>query len=95
MVLVGFFLEGMRIAMTGWPAGSTYAFLGYIVSKLFSDPVALAGAYGYVWYVHSILAGIFIAYIPFSRLSHMIVAPLVLAMSTIGEAEQSEVTKVS
>ena len=32
IVLVGFALEAMRMAMTGHPAGSGYAFLGYLLS---------------------------------------------------------------
>jgi nitrate reductase gamma subunit len=79
MVLVGFVLEGMRIAMTGFPEGAVWAFLGYAVAKLFGQVGYLVNLYGYVWYLHAVLAGAFIAYIPFSRLFHIIVGPLVLA----------------
>jgi nitrate reductase gamma subunit len=79
IVLVGFVLEGMRIAMTGSPAGSAYAFLGYAISWILKGASsAITGAYGYVWYAHAILTGGFIAYIPFSRLLHVIIAPWVL-----------------
>lgn len=80
IALVGFVLEGLRIAMTGSPAGSAYAFLGYGISRIFEDGSStITGVYGYVWYVHAVLTGGFIAYIPFSRLLHMIIAPWVLA----------------
>jgi nitrate reductase gamma subunit len=79
IVLVGFVLEGMRIAMTGFPGGSEWAFLGYGIGEFFSQGSRLVNIYGYVWYLHALLTGAFIAYIPFSRLLHIIVGPLVLA----------------
>jgi nitrate reductase gamma subunit len=78
IVVVGFILEGMRIAMTGFPEGSFYAFVGYSIGRLFFSASSLAGVYGYVWYVHAVLTGAFIAYLPFSRLLHIIISPIVL-----------------
>jgi nitrate reductase gamma subunit len=78
VVLAGFLLEGMRIAMAGSPAGSVYAFLGYGISRIFAGSSALTGSYGYAWYAHAVLTAAFVAYIPFSRLLHVIVAPWVL-----------------
>ena len=66
--------------MTGTPEGSQYAFLGYAISRLFKD-LNLTGIYGYVWYVHAILAGAVVAYLPFSRMFHMIMAPVSLALN--------------
>ncbi len=76
---VGFVLEGMRIAMSGYPNGSGWAFLGYGMALLLGEGGEAVEFYGYVWYFHALLAGAFVAYIPFSRLLHMIVGPLVLA----------------
>jgi nitrate reductase gamma subunit len=81
IVIVGFFLEGMRIAMTGTPQGAEYSFLGYILSGLFSEGVT--GAYGYVWYLHAILTGAFIAYLPFSQLLHIIMSPVAMTVNAI------------
>lgn len=81
IVVVGFVLEGLRIAMTGWPDQAAYAFLGFWISTLFSEPSGLTGAYGYFWYAHAILTGAFVAYLPFSRMMHIIVGPVVLAMN--------------
>ena len=80
VVVVGFILEGMRIAMTGYPPGSPWAFVGYGIGIFFTG-LTLTGVYGYIWYLHAILTGIFIAYIPFSRLAHIIIAPVVLALN--------------
>jgi hypothetical protein len=81
IVVIGYALEAMRIAMTGYPDGSGYAFVGYACSRLFTSTASLTGAYGYVWYVHAILTGAMVAYMPFSRLLHIIIAPLVLSMN--------------
>jgi predicted CXXCH cytochrome family protein len=78
IVLVGFVLEGMRIAMTRWPEGTGYAFVGYGISLLLKGVGGLADGYGYVWYIHAILVGAFVALIPFTRMSHIVTAPLVL-----------------
>jgi len=87
IVVIGFVLEGIRIAMTGWPGNAEYAVIGFGISRLFSDPTGLTEVYGYIWYVHAILTGAFFAYLPFSRLLHIIVAPVVLAMNAISEQD--------
>ena len=87
IVVIGFILEAMRIAMTGWPSGSEYAFLGYALSKFISGMSDLTDIYGYVWYIHAILTGAFIAYLPFSRLMHIIIAPVVLAINATSDHE--------
>jgi hypothetical protein len=84
IVLVGFLLEGMRIAMTGSPSGAEFAFAGYGLSRLFTG-VDLTGLYGYVWYGHAILTGTFVAYLPFSRMIHMITVPMALALNAGSE----------
>ncbi len=80
IVLVGFALEGMRIAMTGRPPGTEFALVGYGLSRAFSA-ADLTSLYGYVWYAHAILTGCFVAYLPFSRMVHMITAPISLALN--------------
>ena len=88
VVLVGFLLEGMRIAMTGSPLGTEFAFVGYGLSRLFSG-VDLTDLYGYVWYAHAILTGFFVAYLPFSGMIHMITVPLGLALNAGSEHRDS------
>jgi nitrate reductase gamma subunit len=75
IMLVGFLLEGMRMAMTGSPDGAAYAFVGDAISRLLYTS-NLTGIYGYVWYLHAGLTGAFVAYLPFSQLFHMIMAPV-------------------
>jgi nitrate reductase gamma subunit len=61
--------------------------VGYGLSLLFSDASGLTEAYGYIWYIHAILTGAFVAYLPFSRLFHIIMAPVVLAMNAVSEPD--------
>lgn len=78
IVLTGFILEGLRIAMTGWPAGAQYAVIGYGISLLVKGMTGITNIYGYAWYGHALLTGAFVAMIPFTRMMHMLVAPVVL-----------------
>ena len=81
IVGVGFVLEGMRIAMTGYPPGSAYAFVGDALSRFFFGVSGLEDIYGYVWYIHAVLTGAFVAYLPFSRMFHIVLAPVLLAVN--------------
>ncbi len=84
IVGVGFVLEGMRIAMTGYPPGSAYAFVGDALSRLFYGVSGLEDIYGYLWYIHAGLTGAFVAYLPFSRMFHIVLAPVLLAVNAAG-----------
>ena len=83
IVVVGFILEGIRIGMTGSPTASAYAPVGFWISRYFTNPSVLTDIYGYIWHIHAVLTAAFIAYLPFSRLLHVIVAPLVLAVNLL------------
>jgi predicted CXXCH cytochrome family protein len=84
IVGVGFVLEGMRIAMTGYPPGSAYAFVGDALSRIFFGVSGLEDIYGYMWYLHAGLTGAFVAYLPFSRMFHIVLAPVLLAVNAAG-----------
>lgn len=79
IIITGFFLEGARISMTGSPAGSEYAFIGYAIGGLLHN-FNLTGVYSYVYYFHAAVTGLFVACIPFSRMFHIIIAPLSAAI---------------
>lgn len=85
MFLSGFILEGMRIGMAGAPVAAQYAFLGYTVSQVFSGVTGLPEIYGYMWYGHAGFVGLFVAYLPFSQMLHMFMAPIVLAVRAAAE----------
>jgi nitrate reductase gamma subunit len=81
IVGVGFVLEAMRIALTGYPPGSAYAFIGDGLSRFFFRASGLEDIYGWVWYLHAVLTGAFVAYLPFSRMFHIVLAPVLLAVN--------------
>jgi len=85
IITAGFVLEGMRLAMTGSPDGAAYAFIGDAIRRLLAG-LELTGIYGYLWYLHAVLTGAFIAYLPFSRMLHTILAPVVLAVNAAEKA---------
>jgi hypothetical protein len=84
IVLSGFVTEGARIAMTGVGASPPYAFLGAALSRLFTAGPGLQEAYGYLWYAHAICYAAFVAYLPFSRMKHIILAPFSAALRSAG-----------
>ena len=90
IVLIGFLLEGLRIVMTGYPATAGYSFVGYFVSLCFSPSRGLPEVYSVMWYIHAAVTGAFIAYIPFSRLLHMILAPVVISINAASAAHGTD-----
>jgi nitrate reductase gamma subunit len=84
IIVIGFILEGVHIAMTDVP-NKEYAFIGFGISLLAKGQSGLTDVYGYIWYIHAILTGIFVAYFPFSRMFHILVAPVVMAINAVAE----------
>lgn len=81
IVLGGFVLSGMRIAMTGFPPGSGFSFMGDLISRFFYGVPGLGDIYGVLWYVHAVMTGAFVAYLPFSRMFHIVLAPVLIALN--------------
>ncbi len=80
ILLTGFWVEGMRILLTAVPLSAALpSFMGYPISLLLNIfPVRWDVVYPYGWYVHAILTGALVAYLPFSKMFHILVSPLVL-----------------
>ncbi len=87
IAVIGFVLEGMRIALTGAQGPASFAFIGYGISKLFITMDNLSDIYGYCWYIHAILTGAFVAYLPFSKMMHIIMSPVVMAMNAVNQKD--------
>jgi hypothetical protein len=84
VVLAGFVLEGVRIALTGYPPGSGFAFVGDAISRFFYRSPGLEDIYGALWYIHAVLTGLFVAWLPFGRMFHIALAPVLLAVNAAG-----------
>jgi len=80
IVLGGFYLEGMGIAASirGHTVNHEYSFVGYLFS--FLAPSSVNEFYDEFWLVHGIMSALFIAYIPFSKLFHMIATPIAIGI---------------
>ena len=78
VVLGGFILEGMGIAgkILGHQSGNEYSFMGYAFSLL--TPESLGDYYDQAWLIHGVMSALLIAYIPFSKLFHMIATPIAI-----------------
>ncbi len=81
IIIVGFILEGLRISMTVDSAGKPFAFLGYTISLLLNNIKGSTEIYGYVWYLHAILTSAFIIWLPFSRMFHIVMGPVTVAVN--------------
>ncbi len=84
IIITGFITEGARIAMTGYPEGSRYAFIGYLIGRAFQE-IQLNGIYVYLWYLHAVLTAAFIAFLPFSRMFHIFTAPVSMLIKGASE----------
>lgn len=82
VVVSGFITEAARLALSG-ATDDCWAFLGWALSGLFTHGPGLQTAYGYLWYAHATLFAAFVVYLPFSRMKHILLAPLNLAVRAV------------
>lgn len=84
ILIVGFIVEGMRILLTDIsPSVAIPSFIGFPLSLFLGlFPVRWELVYPYAWYVHAISTGLFIIYLPFSKMFHILVSPVVLFINS-------------
>ncbi|MCG2750350.1 MAG: respiratory nitrate reductase subunit gamma [Desulfobacteraceae bacterium] len=87
--ITGYVLRGMQIAVTGFPAGSEVAFLSFGVATLMKGLSHLSEIHGYVWYIHAILWGLFVASMPFGRMFHIVMAPIAVMIREMHQKKNS------
>ncbi len=84
IALSGFIIEAARIAATEFPKWETVSFVGYLLARIFtafiSDTNTFRSTHFVFWWFHAIAVAISIAYLPFSKLKHIIIAPLNMAI---------------
>jgi len=78
VVLGGFIVEAFGIAggIDGHTVNQEYSFVGYALSLLM--PSSLGAYYDQVWLIHGVMSALLIAYIPFSKLFHMVATPIAI-----------------
>lgn len=90
LVLIGFFLEAARLLSTGLPANQAgWAFIGYLLSlPLAAIKADWQAVYPVLWYLHAVVGAIFIAYIPFGKMKHVISTPLTYFMEEVAGVQR-------
>jgi Fe-S oxidoreductase/nitrate reductase gamma subunit len=90
IVISGFLLEGIRIAITEIPQELPIRYfspigllVGQILLSLGLTQTISFYLYPILWLTHAILAMIFIAYLPFSKLMHIFTVPLNIFFSNL------------
>jgi cytochrome b subunit of formate dehydrogenase len=85
ILVTGLLVEGLRILLTAIPPSVALpSFIGYPFSLLLGlFPFRWEWVYPYGWYVHAILTGLFIIYLPFSKMFHIFVSPMVLFINSV------------
>jgi nitrate reductase gamma subunit len=85
ILVTGFVVEGLRILLTEIPSSIAFAsFVGYPLSLVLGlIPIRWEWVYPYGWYVHAVLTGLFIIYLPFSKMFHILVSPMVLFINSV------------
>ncbi|MBI2955041.1 MAG: respiratory nitrate reductase subunit gamma [Chloroflexi bacterium] len=91
IVLSGYLLEATRLISREVPGEiGWYSFVGYPLSlalrRLSLDWWAVEGA---IWWVHVVSGMAFVAYLPYSKLVHLIAGPLVIAGGTLSHGTLS------
>ena len=74
----GFFAEGFRIASIGNPGYEKWSFIGYPISKLFTNVSAdtLDTWHQILWIVHVVAFAAFLVMLPITMLRHIFTSPL-------------------
>jgi nitrate reductase gamma subunit len=85
ILITGFIAEGLRILLTAIPSSMAIpSFIGYPISLLLNlFPIRWEYVYPYGWYVHAILTGLFMIYLPFSKMFHILISPMVLFINSV------------
>lgn len=73
IILSGFLLEGLRIAANG---PDPYSVVGNLVAAWLTNLEGKLAFHQYLWWAHGLAALALLAYIPFSPLIHLILAPV-------------------
>ena len=78
--LTGFFSEAQRLAALDFEPYMRYSFIGSPLASLIrSMPSLTINYYSIVW-IHTLISLVFLAYIPFSKMFHVFVSPVEIAL---------------
>jgi len=75
VALTGYWTEGCRLAAQN-PAWGGFSFAGWRLASLWPDMQTARAFYPLFWWLHALVSLSFIAYLPYSRLFHILAAPV-------------------
>jgi nitrate reductase gamma subunit len=83
VAVLGFAVEAVRLAAGALPPeGAVYAFVAYPLSRLMAGAQGgLAQPFAWLWWAHALAGAALVAYLPFSKMRHVITTPLSLVMN--------------
>ncbi|MCS7245228.1 MAG: heterodisulfide reductase-related iron-sulfur binding cluster [candidate division WOR-3 bacterium] len=77
LAIQGFLIEALRISYFGRPDYEKFSFFGYLLSYIFYlDKESISFWHRILWNTHAWTTMLFIAYIPYSKLSHIFTSAL-------------------
>jgi Fe-S oxidoreductase/nitrate reductase gamma subunit len=85
IILTGFLLHGWRIAATAdpWASYSPFSNLVAKASLAFMSQQALITAHRFTWWFHLVLCFSFLAWIPYTKMMHLLTGPLNIYTSNL------------
>ena len=91
LLITGFFVEGLRIQTSEIDANPEWSYwspVGFVVAELFSDanPAALLEAHQALWWFHMVAALSWISLLGFSKLNHLVLAPVNAFLKSTGSS---------
>ena len=91
IIVTGFIIEALRIRVTA-PPWEVWSFGGWMLAKAFAaiEPGQAKFLHKATWWTHTFLSLGFIAYIPYSRLLHMLTTPANHFMASLKPAGTNE-----
>jgi Fe-S oxidoreductase len=78
MAITGFLIEGWRIAATNDPWGAWSPF-GYLIAQASNSVMSVSAmrtSHAVIWWTHSILVLGFIAWMPYTKMAHVLLSPI-------------------
>ncbi|MCK5011348.1 MAG: respiratory nitrate reductase subunit gamma [Deltaproteobacteria bacterium] len=80
ITLTGFICEAQRLAAVPFEPYMRYSFIGCPLASLVRSIPSLALDYNSIVWIHVLISFVFLAYIPFSKMFHIIVSPVEIAL---------------
>ncbi|PKM80187.1 MAG: hypothetical protein CVU89_15015 [Firmicutes bacterium HGW-Firmicutes-14] len=85
LVVTGFMLEAVRIALTAPVPELHYSFAGYGLAGIFRGMEGLPGLASGLWVFHATLNAMLLAYIPHSKFLHIVNSPVEIVLNASEE----------